>query len=59
MGYAEMVAAPIMGADLHVKLNFGGGPTGVVGMLPTICSNCGYMMFFEPTTLGIVDSPDQ
>jgi hypothetical protein len=59
MGYARMIAAPIMGADLQVELNIGGKTTSVIGMLPTVCPNCGYMMFFEPTTLGIVDSPDQ
>jgi hypothetical protein len=55
MGYADMVATPIMGTDLHITLEFGGGTTGVIGMLPTVCPNCGFMMIFEPTTVGIVE----
>lgn len=58
MGYAQMIAAPIMGTDLQVELNIGGSTTSVIGMLPTVCPNCGYMMLFEPTTLGIVEGQE-
>jgi hypothetical protein len=55
MGYAEMVAAPVMDNDLNVEMNFGGGTMGAIAMLPTICPNCGYMMFFEPRVLDIIE----
>ena len=58
MGYAEMAAAPKMSTDLDVELNINGGTTGAIGMLPTVCPNCGHMMFFEPTVVGIVERPD-
>lgn len=56
MGYAEMVAAPILDIDLNVEMNIDGGTTGAIGMIPTVCPNCGYMMFFEPRIVGILES---
>ena len=54
MEYASMVAAPIMGVDKHVDLDTNLGRAGVIGMIPAICTNCGYMMMFQPIIVGFM-----